>query len=76
MSKQNDDGQLGSNVTVPPMSPLIMPWFFSASWAPKFTGERRKFGEWQTQMRAMLRAQPLNAQQQVDFVLSTLDGEV
>lgn len=60
----------------PPVSPLLMPWFFSASWVPKFSGERQKFEEWQTQMKAMLRAHPLNAQQQVDFVMSTLDGEV
>lgn len=73
-SQQTDGnpGNMGGNV--PPVSPLIMPWVFSMPWVPKFAGEQQKFKEWQTQTRAMLRAQPLNGQQQADFVLSTLDG--
>ena len=65
--------QNGSNA--PPPSPLMMPWVFSMPWVPKFAGERQKFREWEMQTRAMLRAQPLNGQQQADFVLSTLDGD-
>lgn len=63
----------GSNV--PAASPLIMPWFYSAPWLPKFSGERRRFGEWRSQVWAMLRAQPLSAEQQADFVFSALEGE-
>ncbi|XP_041939766.1 uncharacterized protein LOC121700694 [Alosa sapidissima] len=74
-NQQNEGVGVNATSGIPPVSPLIMPWFLSAPWVPKFAGERQKFGEWQTQTRAMLRAQPLNAQQQVDFVFSTLDGD-
>ena len=60
---------------ITPSSPLIMPWFYSAPWLPKFNGERRRFREWRAQVQAMLRAQPLSAEQQADFIFSALEGE-
>lgn len=53
-----------------------MPWFMCTPWVPKFSGEDGNigFGEWRTQMQAMLRAQGLTDEQRVDFVLGALEG--
>ncbi|CAL9705994.1 unnamed protein product [Knipowitschia caucasica] len=51
----------------------MMPWFMGAAWIPKFGGKRDQFGEWKAQVEAMLRAQGLSQQQQVDFVLGALE---
>ncbi|KAJ8359212.1 hypothetical protein SKAU_G00157370 [Synaphobranchus kaupii] len=42
-------------------------------WVPKFSGEEGtvKFGEWQVQVQAMLRAQALTEEQHADFVLGS-----
>ncbi|CAL9687354.1 unnamed protein product [Knipowitschia caucasica] len=53
----------------------MMPWFMGAAWIPKFGGKRDQFGEWKAQVEAMLRAQGLSQQQQVDFVLGALEGD-
>lgn len=75
-SSQNAVGDRNRpNVSNAPASPLFMPWFYSAPWLPKFNGERRRFGEWRTQVQAMLRAQPLSGEQQADFVFSALEGD-
>lgn len=72
-------GQYSSTFNAPEAptsaSSLVMPWFYSAPWLPKFNGKRRRFGEWRTQVQAMLRAQPLSGEQQADFVFSALEGE-
>ncbi|KAJ8380699.1 hypothetical protein SKAU_G00014770 [Synaphobranchus kaupii] len=51
-------------------------WFLCAQWVPKFSGGEgtMKFGEWKVQVQAMLRAQALTEDQQVDFVLGALEG--
>lgn len=45
------------------------------AWTPRFSGEKGKFGPWQSQIEAMLMAQEFTAQQGVDFLLAALDGE-
>ena len=71
---------LSNDVTVPVqtsgMNAVMMPWFMGASWVPKFSGEGGavKFSQWRAQVESFLRAQTLNPQQKVDFLLSTLDG--
>lgn len=54
----------------------MMPWFMSGPWVPKFSGvgEPSKFQEWRSQIEAFIRAQGLNGEQRVDFLLSTLEG--
>ncbi len=64
-----------SNANMPITAQFVMPWFMGAAWIPKFAGEKTKFGEWEVQVEAMLRAQGLNEQQQADFVLGALEGE-
>lgn len=58
------------------MNAVMMPWFMGASWVPKFSGGGGavKFSQWRAQVESFLRAQMLNPQQRVDFLLSTLDG--
>ena len=58
------------------MNAVMMPWFMGASWVPKFSGGGGavKFSQWRAQVESFLRAQMLNPQQKVDFLLSTLDG--
>lgn len=83
MPSDTEAGQLGPSdrLDVPgrepvtSASPLIMPWFYSAPWLPKFNGERRRFHEWRAQVRAMLRAQPLSGEQEADFAFSALEEE-
>lgn len=58
-----------------PQVNVLMPWFMGGSWVPKFGGgEPSKFQEWRNQIEACIRAQGLNEVQQVDFVLSALEG--
>lgn len=58
------------------VSNVMMPWFMSASWVPKFTGEGGSIGfnMWRAKVDCLLRAQGLNSQQSVDFVLDALEG--
>ncbi|KAG1937102.1 hypothetical protein F2P79_018334 [Pimephales promelas] len=60
----------------PQMVAAFMPWFMGGPWVPKFSGEggASKFSEWKTQIEAFIRAQGLNAEQRVDFVLSALEA--
>lgn len=60
----------------PQIANVFMPWFMGAPWVPKFSGEGEscRFIEWRTQIEALIRAQGLNSQQRVDFVLSALEG--
>lgn len=53
-----------------------MPWFFGAQFVGRFSGEKEttRFSQWLQQVEAFLRAQSLEPQQGVDFLLSTLDG--
>ena len=53
-----------------------MPWFMSGPWVPKYSGEGEpsKFLDWRTQIEAFIRAQGLNDEQRVDFLLSVLEG--
>ena len=59
------------------MNTVMMPWFMSSSWVPKFTGEDDgpPFSKWQPKVRSYLRAQGLDASQTVDFVLDALEGK-
>lgn len=54
-----------------------MPWFFGSQFVNKFSGEKgtTRFSQWLVQIEAFLRAQALQPQQGVDFILSTLDGQ-
>lgn len=55
----------------------LMPWLLGAPWVPRF-GERtspEQFSDWRAQIEVFLRAQNLNVAQQVDFVLSALQGD-
>lgn len=69
-----EQSQLAS--TQPQVLNALMPWFMGGPWVPKFSGgeEPYKFQEWRTQMEAFIRAQGLNVEQRVDFVLSALEG--
>ena len=60
----------------PQFTPLAMPWFMCSPWVPRFTGEvsGMGFGEWRTQIEAILRAQGLVEQQQTDLIMGALDG--
>lgn len=56
---------------------MMMPWFLGGPWVPKF-GDREKsisFPDWHMQIETFIRAQNLTQTQQVDFVLSTLQGD-
>ena len=48
----------------------------SGPWVPKYSGEGEpsKFLDWRTQIEAFIRAQGLNDEQRVDFLLSVLEG--
>lgn len=56
---------------------LIMPWFLGGPWVPKFGDKERQISlvDWRMQMETLIRAQNLSQVQQVDFVLSALQGE-
>ena len=56
---------------------MMMPWFMSSSWVPKFTGEGQSisFSSWRTKVESYLRAQGLNPRQTIDFVLDALEGK-
>ena len=56
---------------------LMLPWFLGGSWVPKFSGGQgqQPFSEWRSQVETFLRAQQLNDEQRVDFVLNALQGE-
>lgn len=51
-------------------------WFMGASWVSKFCGDggAERFVKWRAQVEAFLRAQELNLQQRIDFVLNSLDS--
>ncbi|KAJ8341836.1 hypothetical protein SKAU_G00341270 [Synaphobranchus kaupii] len=55
---------------------FAFPWFMCGQWVAKFSGGEGtvKFREWKVQVQAMLRAQVLTEDQQVDFVLGALEG--
>ena len=63
-------------VTQPQRMNAFMPWFMGVPWVPKFSGdgESDRFSEWKFQMEALIRAQGLNTEQWVDFILSALEG--
>ena len=56
---------------------VVMPWFLGGPWVPKFGDEERQagFADWRIQIETFLSAQHLHQAQQVDFVLSALQGE-
>lgn len=66
-----EEGGSGSAIT----AQFTMPWFMGAAFIPKFNGQTNKFDQWRAQVTAMLRAQGLNRQQEVDFVLEALEGD-
>lgn len=66
-------GQQGSSPAI--TATFMMPWFMGAAFIPKFDGEKEKFEQWRAQVEAMLRAQGLGRQQEVDFVLGALEGD-
>lgn len=72
----NDGEQPGVAGARPQVVAAMMPWFMSGPWVPKFSGEGgpSQFLEWRTQIEAFIRAQGLNEEQRVDFLLSTLEG--
>lgn len=55
---------------------MMVPWFLGGPWVPKY-GEKNSppLTEWRSQMEVYLRAQTLSAAQEVDFILSALQGE-
>lgn len=55
---------------------MMVPWFLGGPWVPKY-GEKNSppIAEWRGQMEVYLRAQTLSAAQEVDFILSALQGE-
>ncbi|XP_063075849.1 uncharacterized protein LOC134465891 isoform X1 [Engraulis encrasicolus] len=55
---------------------MMVPWFLGGPWVPKF-GEKNGplLKEWRGQMEIYLRAQTLTAAQEVDFILSALQGD-
>ncbi|XP_041961809.1 uncharacterized protein LOC121720042 [Alosa sapidissima] len=55
---------------------MMVPWFLGGPWVPKY-GEKNgpPLAEWRSQMEIYLRAQTLSAEQEVDFILSALQGE-
>lgn len=59
-----------------PVPTMAMPWFMALPFIPKFSGKDGvvRFGTWVEQIESMLRAQGLDDQQKVDFVLWGLDG--
>ena len=74
-NEQENGGAAGpSNANAVPT--MAMPWFMALPFIPKFSGKDGdvKFGVWVEQMESMLRAQGLDAQQKVDFLLWGLDG--
>lgn len=77
MADENDQGEIvagpSNAIAVPTMA---MPWFMALLFIPNFLGNGGdiKFGAWVEQMESILRAQGLDAQQKVDFVLWGLDG--
>lgn len=71
------DGAAQSSNAAGASNVAIMPWFLGGPWVPKF-GDKEKnaaFNDWRTQIEIFLRAQSLTPAQQVDFVLSALQGE-
>lgn len=69
---------------VPPIAPpggacntSMLPWFLGGSWVPKFSGSQcqQPLSEWRNQIETFLRAQQLNEEQKVDFVINALQGE-
>ncbi|XP_062374615.1 uncharacterized protein LOC134062574 isoform X2 [Sardina pilchardus] len=56
---------------------IMMPWFLGGPWVPKFGDKEKQTGlaDWRGQIETFIRAQNLNPAQQVDFVLSALQGE-
>lgn len=59
------------------MTNFGMPWYFGSQFISKFSGEKgtTRFSQWILQVEAFLRAQVLQPQQGVDFLLSALDGQ-
>lgn len=75
----DDERQIGGEAVAGPSTAvptMAMPWFMALPFIPKFSGKggNVKFETWLEQMESMLRAQGLDAQQKVDFVLWGLDG--
>lgn len=55
---------------------MMMPFFMGGPWMCKFDGLGTvKLGEWKTQIKYMLSVQRLSAQQQVQFLVGSLDGD-
>ena len=76
MADENDQDVLAGPSNASTVPTMAMPWFMALPFIPKFSGKdgNIKFGPWSEQMESMLRAQGLDAQQKVDFVLWGLDG--
>lgn len=76
MADENDQDVVAGPPNVNTVPTMAMPWFMALPFIPKFSGKDGdiKFGAWAEQMESMLRAQGLDAQQKVDFVLWGLDG--
>lgn len=55
--------------------PNMWPWFMGVPWAPKFDGKKEKFADWASQIKALLRAQGLNEEQKIDFVINSIEGD-
>lgn len=73
---ENNPEPTGEGARLPQSNPVTMPWFMCTPWVPKFSAEEggARFGEWHVQMEAILRAQGLAERQQLDFIMSALDG--
>lgn len=74
MSDEENDRVMPAQPNAVPT--MAMPWFMALPFIPKFSGKDGdvKFGVWVDQIESMLRAQGLDAQQKVDFLLWGLDG--
>ena len=71
-----DNAEQGPGVNVGATN-FGMPWFFGSQFISKFNGEKGtiRFSQWLLQVEAFLRAQALQPQQGVDFLLNALDGQ-
>ena len=76
-SEEHPGGSQEQASVRPLMNTVMMPWFMSSSWVPKFTGEDDSlpFSKWHPKVRSYLRAQGLDHSQTADFVLDALEGK-
>lgn len=71
-----DEGLQGSSAAGA-SNVMMMPWFLGGPWVPKFGDKDKSIGfhDWHMQIETFIRAQNLTQTQQVDFVLSSLQGD-